>query len=160
MIGMFARSIQKKEMKTFTQSLCAQDGRDIAASLIVATAYRNNLRNINAIDLFQPAIEFQKNPKILINLGLAIRQKQSLEEYELAAALMIWLHTIRSMTHPTLRNLGRELWGQLSRGMAHVPPMMDEGLVPAFLQEKYPTLLLDMQGYNQYPLGLTPEPLQ
>jgi len=159
MIGILARYFQRKEIKTFIECLRAQDGRDIAVSLIVATAYRNNVLNINDIDLLNPAVEFQKNSMIVLNFGRAIRQKQRLEEYEIAAALMVWLHTIRSVTHPTLRSLGRELWSQLSRGMIHVPGIMDEGLIPAFLQQKYPTLILDVKGYEQYPIGLTPYPL-
>lgn len=159
MFSAIGRHFQKKEINAFVECLQAQDGRDIAISLIMATAYRNNVYARNGIDFFTPAFEVQNDPKLLLELGLAIRDKQKSKEYEMAGALMIWLHTIRSVSHPSLRGLGRNLWLQLSRGMPHVPEIMTENVIPLMIKEKYPTLILDMRGYDQFPMGLTPEPL-
>lgn len=158
MFKFIGRYIQKKEMKAFLDSLKSQDGRDIAVSVIVSTAYRNSVLKIENINLLSPAIEFQLDPLILLRVGMGIKEKQKTEDYVVAAALMIWLHTIRSITHPSLRSLGRSIWAELARGMACVPELIEEGAILSLLNDMYPTMIFDITGYDKFPIGLTPSP--
>jgi hypothetical protein len=34
---------------------------------------------------------------------------------------MVWLHTLRCLTTPELRDLGRQMWQELERGFPHTP---------------------------------------
>lgn len=158
MFKIIGRYIQKKEMKAFLQGLKGQDGRDIAVSIIVSTAYRNSVLKIDKVNLLSPAIEFQLDPLILLRIGMGIKEKQKTEDYLVAAALMIWLHTIRSITHPSLRALGRDIWAELARGMACVPELVEEGVTLSLLSELYPTMTFDITDYDKFPMGLTPSP--
>lgn len=158
MFKFIGRYMQKKEMKAFLDSLKSQDGRDIAVSIIVSTAYRNSVLKMENVNLLSPAIEFQSDPLILLRIGMGIKDKQETEDYLVAAALMIWLHTIRSITHPSLRSLGRSIWTELARGMACVPELVEEGVTLSLLSDMYPTMIFDITGYDEFPIGLTPYP--
>lgn len=109
--------------------------------------------------ILNPALEFLNDPSLLIKLGSGIKEKQKAEEYLFAAGLMVWLHTIRSVGHPSLRVLGRSLWEQLARGMPYVPELMSEGMIVRLLEDLYPSMALDIDGYEQFPEGLTPSPI-
>lgn len=157
MIGVIGRYLQKKDLQDFIDSLRTQDAMDIAVMIIISTAYRNSVRNISGLDFMSSSIEFNENHPVWRELTTEITHKQAVGEYVFAQALMVWLHTIRCVTRPSQRYLGIKLWAQLSKGFRYVPLIMEQGVVPAQLQRQYPTLVLDIRGYDIYPSAFRPE---
>ncbi len=151
MIGVIGRYLQKKDLQDFIDLLRTQDAMDTAVVMIIATAYRNSVRNIHGLDFISPSTEFNENHPILRELATAITYKQVLGEYAFAQALTVWLHTMRCVTRPSQKYLGIKLWTQLSKSFRYVPFIMERGVVPSQLQRQYPTLVLDIRGYDLYP---------
>jgi hypothetical protein len=47
-----------------------------------------------------------------------------------AAGAMVWLHSLRALSTPDLRLLGRQMWRELQRGQAHTAPYLEEMRLP------------------------------
>jgi hypothetical protein len=54
---------------------------------------------------------------------LALRSKAE-ERFAEATAAMVWVHSLRALSFPEIRYLGREMWQQLERGREHVLPAL------------------------------------
>jgi len=84
-----------------------------------ATDWRHKLHD-EGCDLLDPSICLAKDPMITFRLSNAIGKLQRSGNPQLAAGLMVWVHTLRAMTRPELRTLGRAMWRELERGFPHV----------------------------------------
>ncbi|HDU8563571.1 TPA: hypothetical protein RG686_000837 [Morganella morganii] len=151
------RYFQKKEVIQFISALKQQDAADIAPLIIVATSYRNALKKNADIDLLKPALCIIKDPDILLIFRPEIELKQRNEEYEIAAGLMVWLHTLRCASDPLLRKYGRELWQELQRGFKYVEPFIYNTGIEVAVNTPYTKIPLDINEYDYFPEGLTPE---
>lgn len=92
-----------------------------------------------------------ENPSIAMFLSKLVRQYQKQGRAQDAAAILVWLHTMRGGIRLELRDIAREMWCELARGFPHVgasaPAMVALGGMP-----------LNIAGANQFPIGFAPQP--
>lgn len=150
-LGWATRS-QRAELAEFISRLHAMDGSEIGLIVACATNHRHVLATHNGWDLLNPATLEIADPMIALKLGDIVRSLQGKGRPELAAGTMVWLHTVRAASNLDLRQSGREMWRELSRGFDHA----EEAAVD------FATLtghVFDTHGYDTFPAGLTPERL-
>ncbi|PHR17864.1 MAG: hypothetical protein COA41_11230 [Sphingopyxis sp.] len=154
MFGLFtswARKRQVKELQSFVEQLRSMDGQDLGMILAVATDSRIKLER-QGFRLMDPIVDAPTDPGAAVRLNSIIRGLQAEGKFPEAASVMVWLHTIRVGTNIQLRQVAREMWRELTRGMPHVHAasldLMRSGSKAIFVD-----------GYEQYPAGLAPDPL-
>jgi hypothetical protein len=59
-----------------------------------------------------------------LEMSRLVRRYQAENRFQEALGAMVWLHTLRSLSAPELRFLGRQMWQQLERGQVHAPEAM------------------------------------
>ena len=113
----------------------------------MATVYRHIVRQPYGLDFLYPADVLVADHMICWRLAREVQDLQAKKEFTSAAAIIIWLHSLRTMSDLKLRPLGRELWRELARGFPYV---LDTSHEPAFLSVS----LEDLEGYDCIPDGL------
>lgn len=120
-IKSFIANTSSAEIDTFIQSLRGLSDEEI--SLLLAESYIARATCIHIGILPSEAFtnddigDGKELSKISYVLSKVIRDQQKQGKLNTAAALMIWLHSARSMLTPEIRIKGREMWGELSRGL-------------------------------------------
>lgn len=142
---------QRAEVSAFIANLRAMDGEEIGALVVLATDARHNLEALGH-QVSDPIVYFSRNPAFISTLNSSIRELQKLGKLQEAAALMVWLHTMRAGARLELRQLGRDLWREMARGFPYVGTSVAE--VELLLGRK-----LQVGDALSFPKGLTPDPL-
>lgn len=150
-IGNWAVKTQAKELDQFIARLSAMDSEELGLVVAISTDRRHKLYELFGWDLLDPILVDAGDIAAAMKLNQLIRQVQKDNNMVVAAALMVWLHTLRAATAPDLRAKGRLLWGQLQRGFPHV-----FDAEAGFVAMGGPELNLD--GYERFPEGLSPTP--
>lgn len=146
-----ALKTQSAELKAFIDGLSTMDGQEVGFVLAIATHQRNMLATAG-MSLMDPLVEYPRDPTIVMRLRGIIRQYQKSNQPTDASGTMVWLHTMRVGGQHELRPLAREMWRQLERGMPHVIPASVQIFT---LTRNVP----DTVGHDEFPAGLTPDPL-
>jgi hypothetical protein len=157
-VGWFSRKVEnwasnnmRQELESFIASLRAMDGSEIGIVVAMATHLRHQLESMGHMPM-DPIVYVAVNPRFPLLLSQTIGDFQKQERFRDAAALLIWAHSARAGSRLELRALGRELWRELARGFPHV----EDG---ARSVAEMTGSRLNTQGANEFPKGLTPEPL-
>lgn len=151
-IGDWAVNTQRKELEQFVSNLRAIDGEEIGMVLAVATEKRHTLANLLGWNLLDPVAVELTDISAAMTLNRLIRDAQKAGDPVSASGLMVWLHTLRAANTLELRQLGRDMWGQLERGFPHC-----ENGQAGMLRLGGP--YLDIEGFDEFPCGLTPKAL-
>lgn len=117
----FADRIRAKELESFMEVLTSADADEIAFTLCCAMDLRNEILDKSDHDLMDPAVIGQQDPLVLISLSqtaVNLQKKGDLGKIS-AAAYMVWIHTLRAMETPRIRNRAREMWRELSLGFKY-----------------------------------------
>lgn len=148
----WASNKHRKELAFFLNGLASSDGSELGFLLAYATHVRHQLEE-KGHNILDPFVYLIQNPIFPYTLSSTIIQLQKDKRNQDAAALMVWLHTFRAAANPLeLRSLGRQLWGELARGF----PYVEEATQSATM---HLGINFNIEGYNTFPEGLTPEPL-
>ena len=154
---MFGRAIdnwskkrQAKEIGGYLDILRGMDGGEIGMVVATATHMRHNLATLKGYDLLDPILLMGTTPQAVLELSKLTTEFQKTGERSDAAAMMVWVHTLRAVARTELRTKGREMWGHLKRGFPHVPESAE------FI-ETVTGKTLRLDGFDQFPAGLTPE---
>lgn len=148
----WATNSQKSEMVAFVEGLRAADSSEVGPILAIATHCRHDLFDNFGWQLLDPIVAEQLHPAITIELGSLIRQHQKARSTIYASGLMVWLFSVRAANIIELRQVGRDMWGQLERGL----PFVHQATADLFRATGF---ALTIDGCEEIPLGLTPEPL-
>lgn len=158
MVGWFARKFDKwasgkqaSEFIEFLKRLRAMDGEELGLVVALATDRRHILEADGHL-VSDPTIYVAANPDFTFQLSRATIQHQKQGNLVLAAALMVWIHTLRAGTRLELRQYGRDMWRELQRGF----PYVEQAALDA---EHLFGKRLNVEGFNEFPKGLTPDPL-
>lgn len=111
-------------LERFVASLRAQSENEIAMIVVVAAAIRVRLRDAGHLPddvLHATSSHEYEQATVQQRVSRLVRKFQTDSEYIDAAGAMVWVHTLRSLTIPELRDLGRQMWQQLERGFPHTP---------------------------------------
>lgn len=138
-------------MDDFTNKLSVVDAKEIGFVMAIALHWRNQLA-LEGLDLLKPQVVLVQAPNTKWKILQLIRKLQRDGEPSFAAGLMVWLHTLRAVSHLELRGHGRRMWAQLQRGFPHIDAGADSA---ARVFGKY----IATDGAGTFPYGLTPEPI-
>lgn len=143
----------KKELQEFIDKLKVIDSDSIGMVVAWATHYKNQLEQ-DGHKVSDPIVYCSINPFFSLELSTYIKELQNTGRLQDAAALMVWLHTIRGagMGCLELRVLGREMWKELERGFPYVEERK-------FALEELLGEPVNIEGYQEFPKGFAPEPL-
>ena len=145
----WSKKRQAKEIEGYLEILKGMDSSEIGMVVAIATHMRHGLAKHEGYDLLDPIILMGTTPETVLHLGRLIREYQKAGEMTDAAAMMVWLHTLRAAARPELRMKGRELWGHLERGFPYV---LENASYLEAMTGKAP----ELDGYDRYPKGLNP----
>lgn len=151
MIGGWATNTQAKELEKFVSNLRALDGAEVGMIVALATRQRHILAVEYGWFLLDPFVTLQRDPGAAITLNALIRAAQRRGQEPLAAGMMVWLHSLRAMQSPELRQGGRDLWRQLQRGFPYCDQAQDEFYAVS-------GEVMNLHDHDQIPIGLTPDP--
>lgn len=143
----------KKELQEFIGKLNVLDSDDIGMVVAMATHYKNQLEQ-DGHNVSDPIVYCSINHFFALDLSRYIKGLQKIGRFQDAAALMVWLHTIRGSGAGCLelRGLGREMWKELSRGFSYVEEKKDA-------LEELTGEPVNIESYQEFPKGFTPRPL-
>ncbi len=147
----WALATQKKELRKFIGIIESLDGAELGLIVAQVIHFRNRILHEQSLDLNDPQTIIFSDPFFTATLSKSAIELQNNGNPFDAAPISVWVHSFRSVTSPELRKLGRQMWGHLERGFAHVQSVAEE---PAYV-----ALGLDLTGGPQFPKGLTPQPL-
>lgn len=145
---------EKKDIRVFIDRLKVMDSYNKGLVVAWATDYKNQLEQ-EGHKVSDPYALNHTNPLFVVDLGNRVKGLQKNDKPEEAAALMVWLHTIRTTcagSRLELLGFGREMWKELERGFPYVE---EQKLALEELTGK----TVNIEGYQNFPKGLTPEPL-
>jgi hypothetical protein len=111
-------------LERFVASLRSQPENEIAMVVVVAAAIRVKLRDAGHLpdDALQAtSMHEYEQATVQQRVSRLVQKFQTDSEYIDAAGAMVWLHTLRCLTTPELRDLGRQMWQELERGFPHTP---------------------------------------
>jgi hypothetical protein len=149
-LNQFAKR-QAKEAKEFANQLKSMDADEIGLVVAVAAHMRNQFKELYGVDLLFPAFAIEQDASLPIKFNSLIKDYQKQNKFSDAAAAMVWLHTLRSFNDSKVRNSVREVWRQLQRGFPH-------GEVKADFVSEHFGIDMDIEGFDLFPDGLTPDP--
>ncbi len=145
----WAAGRQRKEMDLYLTVLSAMPGSELGMLLASATDLKNEMVRNGVADVSAPYILTEKMPLITFEFSKRVIRLQKKRRFEDAAALMVWVHTLRAASRPELRGLGRNMWGELERGFPFVLSAA-EGVYDLM------GVQFNVDGFDEFPIGLEP----
>jgi hypothetical protein len=148
-----AVSAQGRELQSFIDMLTSLDGYDIGMTVAMISYARHVLEKTYKVDLLDPVTAIAARPNMIIEVGSLVADLQKSNKPAVAAGFIVWVHTLRAAHSLELRQLGRDLWGQLQRGFPHVQACL----------ETLPLLIGDVpmpENVATIPIGFSPTPLR
>ena len=142
---------QEKELRKFIAILSSMDGSELGLVVAMSTDARNLYASAGK-NFLEPLLLGTQDPMFTFKLVGDIKKLQKQNNPSGAASLMIWAHTMRASTSLELRPLGRQMWKELQRGFPHAE-------MASYEHRLLTGMALNIDGYNQFPSGLTPLPL-
>jgi hypothetical protein len=126
------------------------DGSEIGLVVALATDFRNEMEAAGC-PLSDPIVYASLDPGFTFGLSKQVVRLQKAGCFQDAAALMVWVHTMRAASRLELRQLGRELWTELARGFPHV-------VDGARIVKKFQSRSVDVRNADAFPKGFSPVP--
>lgn len=151
-IGGWATKVQRKELSDFVDRMRPLDGHEIGMILAMTTHQRHALDDLKGWNLLYPALLADRVDNPAFQLNQIIQHLQRDGKPHVAVGVMVWLHSIRALQSPDLRQLGRDMWGQLQRGMPYCEEAAEDF---QFVPGGGP---LNIDGFEEFPDGLSPQP--
>jgi hypothetical protein len=139
------------EADSWITSLRSLDAEEIAGVLAIALTQAAFLRAQLKAEPYEPQLTVIQHPNICITLNSAIRHLQKEGMPQPAAGMFVWLFTFRAAMFVELRDTGRQLWKELSRGEPHVPTAAAQFAAVGFD--------VSIEDWGRVPTGMTHEPL-
>ena len=118
----------REDLERFVESLRGQSDFELGMLVAHAAVIRVSLREFGRLS--DEALFVTADPEqaaIQLHVAGMVRTFQADKAFAAAAATLVWLHTLRALSTPELRSLGRKMWGQLRRGIPLAPAAL-EGL--------------------------------
>ncbi len=144
--------VQKREAETFLNNIKSMDSEELGPLIVLVLDQRNNLLE-TGMDLMRPFECVEIKPDFSFLLSSALKERQKSGDYILVAAGMVWLHTVRAACSPELRQVARDIWGELERGRPHI----NTASIQMFATGSFHHIITNSD--FRFPEGFTPTPL-
>lgn len=152
MLRRMADKSQQRDIDDYLLKLRGMDGSEIGGVIVLAAHMRNRFLDGTGLDFLTPHAVTAADPSVVIELVKTAKdfQKKGHRGLINAAALFVWIHTLRATINPNLRVKAREMWGELARGFPHI----EEGtrLIEELMGET-----LELSKAGTYPDGFIPQ---
>ena len=139
----------KSEISEYIQIIKGCSDEELGIAILSALTLRKSILNSSGIDLMDPIIALNKDPDITITLSKTHEELTAQKKPQLTVPFTIWVHTLRAVSNPLIRALGRKMWKELSRGFNHVEGQKNNYIL---IYDNAPSSEL----LGQYPIGLDP----
>ncbi len=155
-LGERALEAGRRELGRFVTGLRAMSDEDLGALVAIATVLRVNFESHDVIpeDVFtadeMPSVERLGAYQMRINK--LVRQFDRMRQPDDAAGAIVWSYSLRALNVPGLRDLGRDMWGELRRGFPQVEAALDRAEEKR--DEPFPARV--RQEWRMIPTGLEP----
>ena len=155
-LGERALEAGRRELRRFVTGLGAMSDEDMAALVAIATVLRVNFESHDVIpeDVFtadeMPSVERLGAYQMRINK--LVRQFDRMRQPDDAAGAIVWSYSLRALNVPGLRDLGRDMWGELRRGFPQVEAALDRAEEKR--DDPFPARV--RKGWRMIPTGLEP----
>jgi hypothetical protein len=120
-----------KEIRHFIEGLQRTADRDMGFIVGVATVVRVNMETHGVLPpgLFQREVLSPSSELgvMQIRINRLARQFTKMRQAGDATGAMVWSYSLRCLNVPELAPLGREMWGELTRGFEYVEEALNEG---------------------------------
>ncbi len=165
MLKWLERKVQNKaiaeartDIERFVSSLKGLPNDAIGSLVAFAAVMKINLTQQGALPLGILESETYhrtgKAPKAAMHLRKLIAGFQKDGQQQIAAAMMVWLHSLRAIFIPEITYIGQEMWSELRRGFPYAEESLENlqivmgitvpdgaqdvlGFVPPILAEQY-----------------------
>lgn len=117
----------REDLESFVESLRGQSDEELGMVVAIAAIVRTELRSHGHVP--DEMLEVTNDPQqalTQLEMSRLVRRYQAEKRFQEALGAMVWLHTLRSLSTPELRFLGRQLWQQLERGHLHALEAMEQ----------------------------------
>ena len=139
----------KKEIKDYITLLKSSDDEEVGLALVLTTDFAQNYKSETGIDLYNPSLALSLNDNITLEFSSTIEKLQAEGNNAEAAPMLAWGHTLRAISNHQIRELGREMWWELQRGLPHIK---EKRTSLEIIFGKY----VDISRAVEIPTGLTP----
>jgi hypothetical protein len=118
----------REDLDRFNASLRGATDREIGMVMAIATIIRLRLTTSgrlprNAFALPTPG---DGSAQLQLYLSGMVREFQKIGQPSDAAGAMVWLHSMRALGFPEVRELGRDMWKELQRGFPYVSDALSD----------------------------------
>jgi len=132
-----------RDIENYLDMARSMDDQDLADTLIIALQIRNNLVRLGKGDLMTPWRAVAENPDLPVEIDQAIRHwhaQGDLFSMTRACGALLWVHSLRAVTHTDIRVRARALWSEFARAFPHLGgcATFPEGLDPSIVEERVP----------------------
>ena len=143
-------SVMKEEIENYILSLQGMTDEELGWLIVHATHSRNKIYESEDVDLLDPIVAVSQDRRLIIKINKLVRRNQEEKLLSDAAALMVWLHTLRAVSEPELRIFGKKMWGELKRGFPFVEKAFNE-------IQNLSSKNIDVSNWDSIPNGLGSE---
>ena len=140
---------QKAEAEDFLRRIRVADGEDLGMTVAMVLTTAQMFRANHGWDFFEPATVIMSDMMAIHTVSSMAVEAQREGNLVVAAALMVWTHSLRGIENFEIRTQAREIWSHLSRGF----PYAHEG---AQLLEQATGMEADLSNLGRFPSGLSP----
>ena len=115
----WATNRQVKEAEDFLERLRAMNSDELGLPLAVTLDAATMALDERGIDVFDPFAAIAVDPSASLYFSQMVGQLQKMGRHVLAPGPMVWTHTLRATMNHRVRELVREIWAELLRGVPH-----------------------------------------
>ena len=143
----------KSEISEYILIIKGLGDEELGIAVLAALTLRKEILTSSGIELMDPLIALQQNPDLTITFSKKHEEFTAQKLPHLTVPYTVWIHTLRSVSNPVIRTLGRQMWKELSRGFNHIEGKKEHyrwiyGVEPSS----------ELAG--QFPLGLDPSDIE
>jgi hypothetical protein len=112
----------REDLERFNASLRGATDAEIGMVVGIATIIRLRLTISGRVpkDAFTLPTPGDGSAELQLYLSGMVREFQKIGQPSDAAGTMVWLHSMRALAFPEVRELGRHMWKELQRGFPYV----------------------------------------
>jgi len=151
-----ALNSSRKAVQDYLKGLRQMTDQDIGVILAVSTVIRINMENEGYLPkgLYtdQSLPTTTELGRYQMDLNKLVRDFNRMKQHTDAVGTLLISYSLRCLNVPEVRDLGRDIWAEIERGVDHVEPALKQGEEEK--GEPFPTRA--WQEWRQIPVGLEP----
>jgi hypothetical protein len=121
----------REDLERFVDSLRGMSDDEVGAVVAFAAIARVALRRAGVFpDELLQITSAKKQANAQLAVARVVRRYRAERRFAEATGVMVWLHTLRALSTPQVRHLGREMWRQLQRGPLQALVVLQDMRVP------------------------------